>query len=119
MRVFLTGGTGLLGSHAARKLLEGGHDVVALCRPTSDVGALAEGCRILGGDVLDPVDALAEAMTGCSHVVHAAALVYSGGDRDTVWSVNVEGSRRVMEAAASAGVEHAVHISSVAPSRRA
>jgi nucleoside-diphosphate-sugar epimerase len=114
MRVFLTGGTGLLGSHTARRLASDGHEVVALCRPTSDVSALADGCRVVAGDVLDPVDILAEAMSGCSHVVHAAALVYSGGRRETVWSVNVEGAKAVMEAAALAGVGHAVHVSSVA-----
>jgi nucleoside-diphosphate-sugar epimerase len=66
------------------------------------------------GDVLDSVDILAEAMHGCSHLVHAAALVYSGGNAETVWAVNVEATRKVMEAAAAAGVVHAVHVSSVA-----
>ncbi len=115
MRVFVTGGSGLLGSHTARRLAEGGHEVVALCRRSSDVGVLkAPGCRIVTGDVLDSVDVLAEAMAGCSHVVHAAALVYSGGDENTVWAVNVEGTRNVMEAAAVAHVGHGVHVSSVA-----
>ncbi|MGD8319575.1 MAG: NAD(P)-dependent oxidoreductase [Gemmatimonadota bacterium] len=115
MKVFLTGGTGLLGSHAAALLRGRGHQVVALCRPSSDDGFLrAAGCRVVRGDVEDPPDRLAPLMGGCSHVVHAAALVYTGGAWPLIRAVNAEGTRHVMEAAARAGVGHAVHISSVA-----
>jgi len=115
VRVFLTGGSGLLGSHTAQQLVEGGSRVVALCRPESDRRFLERlRCDIATGDVLDPVDRLVRAMEGCTHVVHAAALVYRGGTWEAVSSVNVEGARRVMSAAADAGVRHVVHVSSVA-----
>lgn len=115
MRVFLTGGSGLLGSHIAALLRDGGHDVVALCRPDTRTSHLvALGCQIALGDVRDPADVLSPAMRACTHVVHGAALVYAGGSWPKVRAVNVEGTANVLGGAAQAGVGHAVHISSVA-----
>ncbi|HKJ02470.1 MAG TPA: NAD-dependent epimerase/dehydratase family protein [Longimicrobiales bacterium] len=115
MRVFLTGGSGLLGSHIAALLCEEGHDVVALCRPGSPSTFLESlGCVVARGDVRDPPDVLERAMRGCTHVVHGAALVYAGGSWPRVRAVNVEGTSNVLTAAARAGARHAVHVSSVA-----
>ncbi|HSG07384.1 MAG TPA: NAD-dependent epimerase/dehydratase family protein, partial [Longimicrobiales bacterium] len=113
--VFLTGGSGLIGSHVAALLRDEGHEVTALCRADTDVSHLESlGCVIAPGDVRDPPAALAAVMGGCTHVVHGAALVYAGGSWPKVRSVNVEGTANVLEAAAHAGARHAVHISSVA-----
>ncbi len=115
MRVYITGATGLLGSHTAELLRARGHDVVALHRRRSDTTFLEElGCELVVGDVRDDEDALAPGMAGCTHLVHGAALVYSGGAWPKIRAVNVEATRTVLEAAARAGVEHAVHLSSVA-----
>ncbi len=115
MRVFLTGGTGLLGSHIAALLAHEGHEVVALCRPHSDTAFLTSlGCRVVEGDVTDGVDRLEPLARGCTHAVHGAGLVYTGGDWPKIRWVNVDGTRNTLEAAARAGVVHAIHISSVA-----
>lgn len=115
MRVFLTGGTGLLGSHTAALLVRDGHEVVALCRAGADTAFLESvGCEVARGDVTDGAAALEPLVRGCSHVVHLAALVYSGGDWPAIRRVNVEGTRNVLEGAARASVGHAVHVSSVA-----
>lgn len=115
MRVFLTGGTGLLGSHLAEELLRHGHEVVALVRPTSSTAFLESlGCALVPGDVTDTPERLAEAMAGCTHVVHGAALVYAGGDWEAIRAVNVDATRSVLTAAARAGAQHALHVSSVA-----
>lgn len=115
MRVFLTGGSGLIGSHAAFLLREEGHGVVVLRREGSDTAYLASlGCEFVDGDVRDPIGVLAPLMQGCTHVVHSAALVYAGGDWAEVHAVNVQGTANVLGAAAKAGVGHAVHVSSVA-----
>jgi len=115
MRVYLTGATGLIGSHTAAHLREEGHEVVALCRRGSDTGFLRGlGCAVVEGDVRDPAEQLAPSMSRCTHVLHAAALVYAGGSWSKVREVNVEGTRHVLAAAATAGVGHAVHVSSVA-----
>ncbi len=92
-----------------------GHEVVALQRRGSDTTRLRSlGCELVDGDVRDGPESLAAAMAGCSHLVHGAALVYAGGAWPKVRAVNVEGTRNVLTAAGTAGVAHAVHVSSVA-----
>ena len=114
MRVFLTGGTGLLGSHLAEELRSRGHDVVALNRHGSDVAFLkAHGCTLVEGDVRNDIESLAQLMTGCTHLVHSAAIVYGGSSWPKVRAVNVDGTRRVLMAAVKAEIKFAVHVSSV------
>jgi nucleoside-diphosphate-sugar epimerase len=115
MRVFLTGGTGLVGSHSAARFVQDGHEVVALCRAGADVAFLEGlGCALMEGDLRDDPAVLAPRMEGCTHLVHAAALVYSGRDWASVHAVNTQGTRNAILAAAEGGVGHVVHVSSVA-----
>ncbi|MDA0327759.1 MAG: NAD-dependent epimerase/dehydratase family protein [Gemmatimonadetes bacterium] len=115
MRVFLTGGTGLLGSHLAEELRRLDREVVALHRRGADTSFLEEhGCSLVEGDVRDEPASLAVGMARCTHVVHSAALVYAGGAWPKVRAVNVDGTRNVLSAAAMAGIGHALHVSSVA-----
>jgi nucleoside-diphosphate-sugar epimerase len=54
MKYFLTGGTGFVGGHVARQLLDDGHDVVALARAPSTAGDLdAAGATVVAGDITD------------------------------------------------------------------
>lgn len=115
MRIHLTGGTGLLGSHVAERLREAGHEVSALHREGSDVRHLRTlGCRLVEGDVREGAARLAEAMAGSAAVIHAAAQVYGAGPWPRVRAVNVEGTDHVVRAAGRAGARHVVHLSSVA-----
>ncbi len=115
MKVFLTGGTGLVGSHLAERLRARGDEVVALQRPGSDTRFLESlGCRIVRGDVEDSPETLARHMEGSEGIVHGAALIYAGLPWEKIHAVNVAGTTRVLRAASSAGVSSAVHLSSVA-----
>jgi 2-alkyl-3-oxoalkanoate reductase len=115
MRIFLTGGTGLVGSHVAERLRERGAEVVALVRPTSDRRFLSGlGAELVDGDVTAEVPFLAERMRGCQAVIHAAALLYRRAPWSEYHAVNVGGTARVLEAAEAAGVGRALHVSSVA-----
>ena len=115
MRVFITGASGLIGSHLAAELIDGGHEVVALCRAGSDATYLEQiGCHIVTGDVRSDAERLAPAMAGCDRLVHTAALVYAGGSWPKVRESNVDGTRNVLTAARTAGVDHVVHVSTVA-----
>ena len=117
MRVFLTGGTGFLGSEVARLLRERGDDVRALVRDPSRAGALtALGCELVQGDLSDE-GALVRHCAGVGAVVHCAAVYEVGVPeqrRDELVDTNVCGTERVLGAALTAGVPKAVHVSTVA-----
>ncbi len=114
-RVFVTGGTGLVGSHVATQLVCLGNPVRALHRADSDVTYVAGlGCELVVGDTRDEIETLAAAMAGCDAVVHTAAVTYVKLPWEKVREINVGGTERVMRAAARAGVKSVVHVSSVA-----
>lgn len=115
MRTYVTGATGLVGSHVVERLLAEGHDVRTLVRPRADVTWLqTTGCTIVPGDIGDTVELLAESMAGCDTLVHAAALVGARTSRERYHDLNVRGTGVVMAAAVAAGVRRVVHVSSVA-----
>jgi dihydroflavonol-4-reductase len=115
MKVLVTGATGFVGSNLAAALAARGDQVRVLRRATSRLDAL-EGVLVeyVVGDILDP-DSLATAMGGCRVVFHVAATAhYWRAGKETLYRVNVDGTRNVMQAALTAGVERVVHTSSVA-----
>ena len=114
MRVFLTGGTGLVGSHVAERLVARGHTLRALVREGSDATHLAALGEIVRGDMTSSVAQLTDAMRGCDALVHSAALVGARTTREHYLDMNVEGTRAVLTAAGGAGATRVVHVSSVA-----
>jgi dihydroflavonol-4-reductase len=115
MKVLVTGATGFVGSNVAAALATRGDHVRALRRTTSQLKAL-EGVPVdyAVGDILDS-DSLLAAMQGCELVFHVAAMSqYWRSSKETVYQVNVEGTRNVVQAALAAGVQRVVHTSSVA-----
>lgn len=116
MRAFVTGGTGFVGANLVAELNELGIGARVLHRPSSSLAAL-EGLyyESAHGDILDEPDRLAEAMAGCQWVFHVAAVAdYWRQGRERIYQVNVEGTRRVVEAARLAGVSRLVFTSSLA-----
>jgi len=113
MRVLVTGATGFIGSHVARKLVEEGFEVVALARPQSNTRNL-DGCkvRICYGDLKNK-QSLEDALKGCRALFHVAAS-YSlwSPDPKQVYAVNVEGTVNIMEAAVAQGCQKIVYTSS-------
>jgi dihydroflavonol-4-reductase len=115
MRTFVTGGTGFVGGAIVRRLLEAGHEVRALVRPDSSTRQLV-GLPVehVPGDVRDSVS-LRNGMAGCNWVFHVAALYSYWRYRwEDFFQANVEGTRRVMEAARDGGIERVVYTSSIA-----
>lgn len=109
MIVAVTGGSGLVGRRIVEVLLEN-HDVVNVdVRPPARHTELHRRC-----DILD-ARALTEAFDGARAVIHAAAVPGpKQADADVIASVNVQGTRHVLEAAAANGIPRLVHISSEA-----
>ncbi|MBE9258074.1 hopanoid-associated sugar epimerase [Dolichospermum sp. LEGE 00246] len=114
MRAFVTGGTGFIGSHVVRSLLQEGYQVTALVRPDSNLSNLQGlAVDIVKGDLNNPN--IWEQMQGCEYLFHVAAH-YSlwQKDRDLLYINNVEGTRNILAAAEKAGIERTVYTSSVA-----
>ncbi len=115
MTTLITGASGFVGSAVLRQLLEAGHDVRALVRPTSDL-TLLEGLpvEIVTGDLLDRAS-LDRAVAGCEALFHVAADYRLWSLRpEEIYQANVTGTRNVMLAAAEAGVSRIIYTSSVA-----
>jgi nucleoside-diphosphate-sugar epimerase len=111
MRAFVTGGTGFVGSHLVEELLRRGYAVRALARrdPKWLDGQPVELVRA----GLDDERALREALAGVDVVHHVAGLTRAPDERALV-EANVEGTRRLLDAAAEAGVGRVLVTSSQA-----
>lgn len=108
----ITGATGFVGWHVARKLLERGHRVRALVRDPSRVREL-DGVEAVHGDLRN-AESLQRAADGCGVVFHVAAD-YRLWTREPqeMFRSNVGGTRNLLEAAQRAGVERVVYTSTV------
>jgi nucleoside-diphosphate-sugar epimerase len=110
--VLVTGATGLLGSHLAEKLTALGLRVRALVRPESRTAFLETlGAELVRGDLTDLADC-ARAVAGVSRVFHSAAKVGDWGRWSEFQTGCIDATRVLAQAAAKAGVERFVHISS-------
>ena len=111
---FVTGGTGFVGAHVVRKLVERGDRVIALVRPTSNL-TLLDGLPVetVTGDLRDP-NSLSGPFKGIDELYHVAAD-YRLWSRDPkqLYASNVEGTRNVLEAALVQGVPRVVYTSTV------
>ncbi|MBE9205970.1 NAD-dependent epimerase/dehydratase family protein [Nostoc sp. LEGE 06077] len=113
MQAFVTGGTGFVGSHLVRLLLQQGYAVKALVRPSSNLDNLCGlDVELVKGDLTDPD--IWQQMQGCQYLFHVAAH-YSlwQVDKQLLYRHNVIGTRNILEAARKAGIERTVYTSSV------
>ena len=124
--IFVTGGTGLVGSHILLKLSEKGFQCKALKRKNSDMKV----CQSIfnhykkehlfkkiiweEGDVND-IPSLEKSMQGCKRIIHAAAIVsFHPKDQEIMYKVNVVGTTNIMNVAMSSNIEKVCYISSIA-----
>lgn len=108
--VLVTGGTGELGSLVVQRLLADGDEVRVLSRRAAPRASGEMGVRQVVGD-LTTGSGLAEAVDGVDAVVHCAS------DPRRPTAVDVEGTRRLVEAAAANGRPHLVYVSIVGVDR--
>lgn len=115
MKALVTGVTGFIGSNLVQELLRQGVEVRALVRNGRDTSSLEDkGLQVCRGD-LCLASSLDAAVAGCDVVFHVAAQ-YSlwVPDVRVMYQTNVEGTRRLLEAALKHGVKKVVYTSSVA-----
>ena len=115
MTTLVTGATGFVGAAVVRHLLAAGKPVRVLTRRNNDrrnIDGLA--VEVAEGDLTDR-SSLEAALFGCEALYHVAADYRIWvPDPDSIYRVNVEGTRQLMLAALEAGVSRIVYTSSVA-----
>lgn len=113
MKVFLTGGTGLLGNNIARQLSDRGDQVVALVReqPADEIFAGVD-VELVRGD-LQAKDVIDQAIARCDAVIHSAALIHIGWQMlDESMRANRDGTEIIALAARRHG-KPMVHVGTV------
>jgi dihydroflavonol-4-reductase len=112
--IFVTGASGLVGSHLIQSLLAKGKKVRALYRQAVPVFAGSEQCEWIKGDILDPIG-LTAALEGVEYVYHCAAIVsFAPSAAATMLHSNVEGTANVVNACLVQKVKKLIFVSSVA-----
>jgi uncharacterized protein YbjT (DUF2867 family) len=111
--IYITGGTGFLGSHIVKRLIAEGHEVRVLIRNrerAENEGRLA-GLSVewVHGDVTNPAS-LPESLEGVDQIIHTAAIAIEKG-RSTYEEVNYQGTVNLVDAAKQAGIKRFVNIS--------
>jgi nucleoside-diphosphate-sugar epimerase len=118
MRVMVTGGTGFVGAHSARALVDAGHQVRLLVRSPDKIDEVLKPMGVepdgyVVGDMTD-AGAVGEALDGCDAVLHCAAVVALDRRRaDSVLATNLQGADVVLGAAVERGADPIVYVSSV------
>jgi len=112
MKIAVTGANGHVGVNLCKALVNQGHQVIAL---THNNTTFLHGINVeqQKGDVLDP-ESLRILLTGVDTVFHLAAKISITGDQDgSVWKVNMEGTRNMVNAAVENKVKKFIHFSSI------
>ena len=119
MRVMLTGGTGFIGGHVLRALVDAGHEPRALVRSSDKLDQMRAAQGIddaidhVVGDMTDP-DSVAEALRGCDACIHTAAFTSLDPEQmHLALEVNAPGAINVLDTAAAVGCDPIVHLSTM------
>ncbi len=115
MKVFVTGGTGVLGVPAIRMLRERGHGVIALAHSQRSAGQLRDaGVEVVAGQLFDAA-LIRQATVGVDAILHLATRIPPSSEMPSraAWAENdrirVEGSRHLVDAAIANGIEVVVY----------
>jgi nucleoside-diphosphate-sugar epimerase len=111
VKVLVTGASGFLGTAVCAELVQRGHEVAALCRRP---GSEPTGTAVVQGDLTDG-GSLSSAVAGGrpEAIVHLAAEIATQRNPTRIQAINVEGTRRLIEAARSIGEPRFVFVSTV------
>ncbi|MEI7923001.1 MAG: NAD-dependent epimerase/dehydratase family protein [Planctomycetota bacterium] len=113
MSIFITGGTGLVGSHVAEEAVKRGLHVKALARQGSDTKFLEHlGVEIVKGDLAD-AQSLELGVANCELVINCAAKVGDWGTLEEFRALNVVALEKLLDAMVAAKTKRFVHVSSL------
>ncbi len=119
MKLLVTGGTGFIGSHLAEEGRRRGAEVVVLGltdRPEEQANAALlsrMGAEVVSGSITD-ADLCRRAARGATHIFHLAVAMREGGKSDDFFeSINLDGTRHLLQAATAERVERFVYCSTI------
>lgn len=118
MKIFMIGGTGLLGSEAAKELINRGHELTSIALPPLPKGAvLPEKMKIKFGNYLEMTDEeIKEHFAGCEGFVFAAGVDERVEGSAPIYNLfkkyNIDPVKRLLRLAKEAGVKHVVILGS-------
>lgn len=108
MKIFVTGGSGFLGSRLIPELVAKGHEVFAMARSSSADGkVLALGATPVRGDM---ADLIGFEMPQVDAVTHLAAHFRLAGPRKPYFDINVKGTKALLKAAQKAGASSFIYL---------
>lgn len=110
MKHFITGGSGFFGLHLIDRLLREKQDIVVYDLAELDGEYRERGVQYVQGNILDK-QKLQEAMKGCDVIHHNAAVLPVSRSGKAFRTVNVDGTRNVLEAARANGVRKVLFVS--------
>lgn len=111
-RVFLTGGSGFVGSAVIEELLNRGYAVSALMH-RAGLTYPEDRVRCVRGDLLDPA-ALEQGLRDCTAAIHLVGIIREQPHKDITFErIHAEGTRAVVDAARRANVRRYVHMSAL------
>ena len=112
MHVFLTGGTGFIGSYILKDLLAAGHTVRCLLRDTQQTLSVDDtSIERVKGDLTKP-KSLTGLLRGCDAVIHLVGIIKEIPTRNVTFDVlHFDATRHIVDEAKDSGITHFVHMS--------
>lgn len=112
-KTLVTGGTGFVGRAVVEELLASGRTVRVLARNPNHPALTGLAVEVAVGELRDP-ESLTRALTDCTRLFHVAADYRLWvPDPAAMYASNVDGTRQLLTAAATQGVERVVYTSTV------
>ncbi|MDG2450707.1 MAG: NAD-dependent epimerase/dehydratase family protein [Saprospiraceae bacterium] len=116
MKVFVTGGTGFIGSYVLQAIREAGYrDIIAGKRKSSRTELVKdiEGITWIECDLFDVMQ-MEEIISGCDTIIHIAGSVsFSPWRKDQIFKTNVDATANLVNIALDLNVKRFIHFSSV------
>ena len=113
-KIFIAGSTGYLGSRLIPKLLERGHEVMALVRKGSEK-KIPAGCKIIFGNALDE-NTYKDSIPPADTFIHLVGVAHPSPSKAELFrTIDLPAARASINAAVSSGIQHFVYLSVAHP----
>ena len=111
MKIFVTGGTGFVGSYILKTFNEKGDLLKVLVREGSKPKLSVTSAEVVYGDVLEP-KTLPKAMEGCDAIIHLVGIIREYPSKGvTFHALHYDATRHVVDAARRVGIKRFLHMS--------